>query len=356
LSGGLSSWLSPQTRLFGFSLGTRKQGADVPYSGSQFIRRKTLFDRPPETPLANGDLIGLAFRACRRNIPLVFKVLFVPTIFLTIGALGAQWVFSYGISSVAATKDIVAAMTMFLIASVSSVVLAVAGWIIAIRQLALVRLLLGFSANWKDAYGFVWRRKWAVIGIGLLASMFLAVAIAGGVIVMVISALIGTQGLRVIPMSIGMIIGGVAITFSVILYWLVNFVALCMLACEDEPIMSTLGRSLQLMVRYFWRALGFSLVLLLAFTIIGSPLSLPMVIATGIDMFRSGVMSGQISETYKAPIYLMVFNQVWDSLMSLVLRPVAFFAFGLLYYDLRLRSEGLDIKRRLADLKARAAA
>jgi hypothetical protein len=42
-----------------------------------------------------------------------------------------------------------------------------------------------------------------------------------------------------------------------------------------------------------------------------------------------------------------IFATVWRSAANLLLSPMAFFGFGLFYLDLRMRSDGFDITRRL---------
>jgi hypothetical protein len=101
----------------------------------------------------------------------------------------------------------------------------------------------------------------------------------------------------------------------------------------------------------FGRSFAFGLLLFIAITAISYPLTLPVVVLSLVDMFQQGLSSETIVESYRMPFYLMVVGQVWESLVNMLLWPVIFMAYGLFYYDLRLRQEGLDLTMRLDALQ-----
>jgi hypothetical protein len=313
-----------------------------------------LFDSPPEMPQAVGDVVGRAFRACRQNISVIIRVLLVPTIFQTIAGVVLQWVISYGISQVAESKDMITGFFVFLAGMLSLGVMMVASWISTIRLLALTRIQLGFSQDYASGLKNISNKKWSIVGLYFLGTIIVSFLSGIWLAVIMISAVVGGKTQPLIT-AVGALTGlwGLVVTFSV--YMLVGLISLIVLACEERPLMSVLGRGMQLTFRYFWRAMAFGGLLTLAYTVVSYPLSLPVVALTIFDMFRNGLMSPEgISETYKAPLYVMVVNQVWESLMSVILRPAMFFGFGLFYFDLRLRSDGLDINRRLESFKQKA--
>src|SRR5262249_17529031 len=119
-----------------------------------------LFDPPSDQPQSVGDLIGRAFRVYRRNIPLFFKVLLGPTIFATGGALGLQWAITYGVSP--ESTHTISLPLLFGVIVCSLVIVAIAKWVLVVRQLAFVRIMAGFAGDYPTAYQFVAQRKWAV--------------------------------------------------------------------------------------------------------------------------------------------------------------------------------------------------
>jgi len=126
---------------------------------------------------------------------------------------------------------------------------------------------------------------------------------------------------------------------------------LAVLACEDLPLSATVNRGLSLASNNLGHTLTFGLLLFAAISALSYPLSLPVVAFTIVDSIQQELGSGSISEAYKLPLYLMVINQAWESLINMLLWPAMFLAYGLLYYDLRLRQEGLDIARTLEALE-----
>ena len=312
-----------------------------------------MFDSPPEMPQAVGDVVGRAFRACRQNISVIFRILLVPTIFQTVAGVVLQWVISYGVSQVAETKDIMTGVFVFASGMLALGVMMVASWVSTIRLMALTRIQLGFSPDYASGLKNISAKKWSIVGLYFLGTVIVSFASGLWLAIIMISAIAGGKEQPLITAT-GALVGlwGLVVTFSI--YMMAGFVALIILACEERPLMAVIGRALQMTFRYFWRAMAFGGLFMLVYTVVSYPLSLPVVALTVFDMFRNGLMSGAISETYKAPLYIMVINQVWESLMSLILRPAMFFGFGLFYYDLCLRSEGLDITRRLERFKQKA--
>lgn len=312
-----------------------------------------MFDSPPEMPQAVGDVVGRAFRACRQNISVIVRILLVPTIFQTIAGVVLQWVISYGVSQVAETKDVTTGVLVFFAGMLSLGVMMMASWISTIRLLALVRIQLGFSPDYASGLKNIAGKKWSIVGLYFIGTIILTFVTGFWLTIIVVSAIPAKT--QPVITAVGGISGlwGLVVTFSI--YVMVLYLGQAILACEERPLMSVIGRATQMTFRYFWRAMAFGGLLMLVYTVVSYPLSLPVVALTIFDMFRNGLMSPEgISETYKAPLYVMVINQVWESLMSLILRPVMLFGFGLFYYDLRLRGEGLDINRRLESFKQKA--
>jgi len=309
-----------------------------------------LFDPPSDQPQSVGDLIGRAFRVYRRNIPLFFKVLIGPTIFATVGALGLQWAITYGVSP--ESTHTISLPLLFGVIVCSLLIVAIAKWVLVVRQLAFVRIMAGFAGDYPTAYQFVAQRKWAVLalyftGIALIAAVFVA-----WVLEVALTALLPRVGLAMALLTVvGVTVGIVGMIASICLIVLVGFLVFSAAACEDVSLNTLISRGVSLTMHDFGRSLAFGILLFIAITAISYPLTLPVVLLSLVDMFQQGLTSETIVESYRMPFYLMVVGQVWESLVNMLLWPVIFMAYGLFYYDLRLRQEGLDLTMRLDALQ-----
>jgi len=317
-----------------------------------------VFTSLPESPQGVGDLVGLACRLVRANIKLIWNFLLIPTVFATGAGILFQWVFTYGAANVASTKDIGTAFGLAGIWLVGFSVFMVAWWILALRLLALVRVILKFSPTLDEATAYMYRRKWAVLGIYFASFALLLGGIFASVAVMASGMLLSGQGPS-LATALSVTLGGVLMTGIIVLYLLVSHMALCMLACEDEPVMAIIGRSANMVLRHFWRSVAFGLVFAVTFTVVSYPMSLPVAVLTFSDAMQHGLggggPEGPFSGGYKPPLYILVLAQTWESVMGMYLRPFVVFAFGLFYFDLRLRSEGLDIRRKLQSMLSEVA-
>lgn len=311
---------------------------------------------PPTNPQSAGDIIGRAVRVFRQNIPLIFKVLAPSSIFLMAGSFAIQYTISYGVADVAKSNNLQYGIVLAVIFLTGMVVATIAGWIVTLRQLALVRLFLGFSPDWKSADAFLWQKKWVLIGLYLFTSM-----IAGSIFGLWFIQL-GFVGmfaalLKDNPMALGwmMALGGliwflgVVLTFS--LSFMVVMIGFSAMACEDVGFFTIMSRAFRLTFGSFWRSLGFGILLSAVMLALYSPLALPVVALSMFDYFRQGVSN---SDAYQVPLYLLAIDQVWESLTGLLLRPIMFLSFGYYYFDTRLRREGLDISRRLQKMAEQA--
>lgn len=316
-----------------------------------------MYSSLPDSPQPVGDLIGSGIRICRRNIRLIFQTLLVPTIFTTVAGVVFQWVFTYGASGVAQTKDIGAAVGLFALWSVAALVFFGAWWVLGLRLLALVRIALGFSTNYVEAWAFMKAHRWNLLGVYFLGVVVFSVAMTFLAIVTFAAAFAsGAAGSSPgIAGGLAIVFGICACTIMIVTYLLATHISFCVLACEDLTVPAVIGRSLSLVFRNFWRALGFGSLFSLTFLIISCPLSLPIAAMTFVDALQHGLASHQtLAEAYKPPLYLLVLAQTWESVIGIVLRPMVLFCFALFYYDLRLRTEGLDMKRRLQMIEPQA--
>jgi len=152
-----------------------------------------------------------------------------------------------------------------------------------------------------------------------------------------------------------LIVGCLGFLACIVIGVLVYYLAYSIVACEDYSIGGMISRSFKLLFQDFWRSLYFGLLLICAVTLISYPLALPMVLLTLFEFFRQGMSADYLTDPSKMPFYWMVLNQIWESLVNIViLWPIAVVAFGLYYYDLRMRQEAVDLVQRLKLMAAEA--
>jgi hypothetical protein len=322
-----------------------------------------LYTSLPETPQGVGDLIGLAFRMVRRNLGTIVRFILVPSIFTVAAGIAFQWVFTYGTAAITESRSITDALSLAGGFIVSTILFCVSWWILGMRLLALTRVMLGFSPNLDDAWHYMLKRKWGLAGLYLLGLVLFTGAVLGWFVLMLIGGFaggmlgVGSEVAKVIVIGLSTTVCVLGIMVTGCLYMLASHLAYCVLACENAPVTTVIGRSLQLAMRHPMRTLAFGVVFLVTFSVISYPLSLPVAAATFVDALQHGLNSAATSGgagAYRPPMYLLVLTQAWEAAMGVILRPLVVFSFGLLYYDLRLRNEGMDIQRKLELIESRS--
>jgi hypothetical protein len=307
-------------------------------------------------PQGIGDIIGLAFRITRTNLVSIFRYILVPSLCTLAVTIMFELLGHYGASYVAETKNIAAAIIMALLFLVGVFLSALTWWFLGLRLLSLVRFILGFSPTLEDASKNMMRRAWPLVGLNALASLIIGGISTFAIVFIVIIVALGAAlsavlgpFVTVLTTALGIIVGFSLLIFAAGFYVFMN----CVYACEEQPVGAVLGRAWQLSTSHIFRFIWFSLVFYVVYCIINYPLSLPILIATAADVFRYQ-MSGGVTALgpYKQPLYLLIFTSTWGTGMGFIMRPLFLFGFAFLYYDLRLRQDGIDIRRKLEALKS----
>ena len=312
------------------------------------------FDRlPMDQPQGLCDIIGLAFRIWRKNLALIFRALIVPTILLSVSATALQLCLTYGTSG---SNDFSRVMTYVGVGIAAFFLYLFSLFFLSVRQLAIVRLFTGFAPNWEKANSYCMKKLPWIAGLALISILIWSVIIG------IFFCLIGLSTYFTSTGSVGAFFGivGLVIAFfaciiTVCLMAMFSFMGLAVLACEDTTFFGVIGQSIHWTWRYLGRVLCFGFMFYVIFTVVTIPVSLPVAVASIADVFiqqsAKAIAAGTASE-HKLSLGVMIFVQVWEAICGLLLRPVTVLCFGLFYLDLRQRSDGLDLFRRLKDLKA----
>lgn len=296
-------------------------------------------------PMTAGDILDHAIRLYRQNfVGLVTIVAVVNVPIMLVQSLFFLFILPLGPEGNSAILDPTSSGIML---SLGSVILVIAGSVLSLFQLGAITIyvserFLGRPITVVQAYGRAWRR-------GL--SLFIAALLLGLAIIGLLSALVGTS---VLPVLIGALastggaqefVGGAALITTLCLCIL--FVpALAGMAylytrwtfwtqgimIENYNSTGGLGRSWKLVRGYFWRVLGFNALLaILAYFLVLGP-------GTALTMTTLFLPS---------PLLRFVIQSVTGGLVGIIVTPLQFATLTVLYYDLRIRKEGLDLQMQM---------
>jgi hypothetical protein len=341
--------------------GQAPQGGYPPYGGPAPHGAPGGWAPPPKPglvplrPLGFGTLLGASFQVLRRNPKASFG-----------SALLTQ-----GLITVA-TLIIVGAVTFFALSRVDSAApeeqdAVLAGGIAAIIVSALVSLLLSLAASsllqgiivlevargtlgekltLGSLWRLAWRRLWPLVLWSLLYSG--AVLVAVGIVALVVVLLV-TQGDAFIALGVlfGVLAGlGLVVAFA----WLFTKLSLTpsAIVLERRGVFAAMARSWQLTRGNFWRAFGVQALVLVIVQVATQVVTTPIGIVFGIAsslMFPNGSVEEDGSVAMVLPVIGLYGVTLLVSLIFGAIGAVAQSASSaLVYIDLRMRKEGLDIE------------
>lgn len=305
----------------------------------------------PLRPLTLGTLLGASFQVLRRNPrPMFgFALLLTGSVFLLTLVIIGFVTFSAVTRSLSATGqdvDTVMAGSFATIGLSALVPVALSIVVTAILQGIVVLEVARGTLGEKLKLGGLWRaakgRIWALVGWALLLT---AVAVLGVVVLAVIIGLLiafgGTAGIA-IGVTLGILAGLGAV---VLVFWLGT--RLCLvpsaLMLERLPLRAAIARSWSLTTGYFWKTLGIqllvSVIVQTVSTIVTTPLSMVFGLGAGLinpNEDQTGLIVGAVV------LYLLtiIVSVVFAAIAAVVQSATT----ALIYIDIRMRKEGLDLE------------
>lgn len=192
------------------------------------------------------------------------------------------------------------------------------------------RAVLGRDVSPREAWAQVRPRVWRLIGLAILVP-----ALTFGLLVLavVVPLLLYAAGLPEVPAFVlGAVLVAIAIPTAVWL-WVRLAVAAPAIVLERAGIRTALRRSTRLVRRSWWRTFGILLLIQLMAQLISSVLAMPFLIAA----FALGFLVDG------GAAWFFVMLMVGGAVASLVTYPFTAGVTALLYVDLRMRREGLDL-------------
>lgn len=184
------------------------------------------------------------------------------------------------------------------------------------------RAVLGRPATVADAWEATRPRLWALLGISLLRGL---IAAAPVLVLVVLAVLTG-------PLALLLLLA--VLPFEIWAYTALSL-APPALVLERIGVLASLRRSRVLVMRSFWRILGLLLLASLITGVISSILTIPVVIVAELPLFRDG------QATLGAGFF--VATALASGIAQTLVAPYSAGLRALLYIDLRMRTEGLDV-------------
>jgi hypothetical protein len=298
----------------------------------------------PLRPLNLGEILDGAFTAIRWNPKTILtSSAAVATITAVLIALvsyfAERWALDrVHVSGSSTQVNTAEAVTLVAIGGVSVIVVAFANLILTgLLTVTVGQGVLGVKETLASAWRATLPRIWRLIAMLLLASVFLGggLALAVGLSVLVGVTLGAGAHLPAVGILLGIVCGLAAWVFGVIV--LVRWsVSIPVVMLEQAGPLKSLGRSWRLVRRSSWRVFG---ILLLTEMIVGFAneiINVPFAIA-------SGGFSSFTAHPQQVNVGGLILTAVGQIISSTLTAPILAGVIVLLYADLRMRREGLDI-------------
>lgn len=195
--------------------------------------------------------------------------------------------------------------------------------------------------NWRTGFKEMWSlsrsRIGSLLGLGallILATVAVSVVLAGGSFLLA-DAMGGMAALIIVPLFLGTMV-------AVVLLYIRLLVAPAAIVVEELGVLDGLRRSWQLTRYNWWRIFGITLVISLLIGIISQIVLIPITVASAGLSSVVAPHSGDDGQRAVA-VVIGIASIVVSALVGAVAYAFQTSVMGLLYMDLRMRKEGLDL-------------
>ena len=207
------------------------------------------------------------------------------------------------------------------------------------------------SVGEKLTFGALWRlirgRIAALIGWTMLFGLAWIVALALVVGIVVALAMLGSEAGTIGAVLVG-VLGGLALIPLAI--WINTKLAMVpsAIVLERLPLLAAVARSWRLTTGYFWRTFGIILLVGVIVYAITQTIAIPFTILGGIlgAVFApTSISSGGVgTEVLLSQLSVNVVSSIVTAIVGAIGSVIQTAAVSLLYIDLRMRKEGLDLE------------
>ena len=197
------------------------------------------------------------------------------------------------------------------------------------------RGVLGHRISAGQAWRIAAPRLPALIGaafavLGLLAGFWVVLGL-----VLFVLYLVGAPTVAIVGIGV---LGFFPVLALTIWFAVMLSLAAPVVVLERQGPLQSLRRSWRLVSGSFWRMFGILLLAGLIVTIAGSILQIPFALGSGAAAFGSGALSG-----HEPGLISTVISAIGGIVAGTVTRPISAGVIVLLYMDMRMRKEGLDL-------------
>ncbi|CAD5993550.1 hypothetical protein [Agreia sp. COWG] len=307
----------------------------------------------PLRPLSFGALLGTPFQVLRRNPGPTFGSALITqlvTAVVSLLAIGGAGIFAIGrIDSAAASdKDEVAAGSIALVIVAALIPLALSILSSALLQGVLVVEVARGTLGEKNRMGALWRaagrRLWPLVAWFATLIGLLIVAFGALIGVAIVIGLLG-GGAIVVAVLLG-VFGSLVLLAACV--WLGTKTALVpsIIVLERVGMLTAVRRSWRLTNGYFWKTFGvlalINVILYAATQIVSTPLSFVGSLASQF-LFPTGG-SAESSSAIAVGVVISGLTLLVTLVLGAITAVVQSSAAAVVYIDLRMRKEGLDLE------------
>jgi len=298
----------------------------------------------PLRPIAVGEILDGAFTSIRRNPR---ATLGIAAVVLTISGvittglellLLSQLGLSTGPGRTPTGAQVAGTLAVVVPSGLTAVVLAFVVQILLTGLLTAVvgRSVLGHRITAGEAWHIALPRLPALLGTTLLAGLAYLGPWAGLIVVLI---LLGAGGAPVAAVIVIGVFGGIASLVLDAWFWAMFSMSAAAVVLERRGPGQALARSWRLVRRSFWRVFG---ILLLAWIIVfvaSSVLRVPFTVISA--AFSTG--SAPLAQAIRPSVASLVVGAIGGIIAGAITQPIWAGVTVLLYVDLRMRREGLDL-------------
>ena len=344
-------------------------GGYAPVSGTPVPQPAAGWAPPPKPgliplrPLDFGALLGATFQVLRRNPRPTFGAALLLNALVVIAAFGL----SFGVTfwaldrSIRASADDAAAIEagaigLIIVSGLIAVALSLVAQavLLGVIVLEVSRATLGEKLTLRQLFELGKGRWWALIGWTALLSVALLVGLTLFVIVIVVLIAVGGPA----GIAIGILLavfGGLGFVALSMWLWIKLALVPTAIMLERLPLGAAIRRGWSLVRGHFWRTFGTLLLISVMVQVASSVVSAPFSIAATFG----GALVNPAADDLTA-LWVLLGANVLTIAVTIVVGAIGSVllsaATALIYIDLRMRKEGLDLElQRFVELRASGA-
>ncbi|MGI5128758.1 hypothetical protein ACQEVB_18265 [Pseudonocardia sp. CA-107938] len=204
------------------------------------------------------------------------------------------------------------------------------GLLIVVLSQAVLGRRMEVGEAWRAARG----RLLGLIGVTFLSALGVAAAIFLGFVPALVAGLLGASEVAIVGLTLLGMLGGLT---AAIYLWVSWSLVGPVYVLEHASAIGSFRRSRALVKREWWRVLGLLLLATLIATVIATIITVPF---AGVAAAVSGGAFGVTAPLNPAGMVVVALGAVIASTLT---TPFQAGAVGLIYFDQRMRREGLDI-------------